>query len=402
MGALVGGGLVTLGSATLSSTGNNGTFSGAISGTGGLHQGRRRHSDVHGLQQQLCRGHHDPRPANRRLPGERRIEQRHRRFSSSASSSLVFLGSMLRYTGGHGHDRSRPHIAEHGSDRCQVNSGTVLTFAGTVTGAGQLQKYGAGTLVLTGNNNNTGGVYVDTGILRAGSATAFGTGGFSLVNRAGAVLDLNGFNMSTSMLSGGGSAGGNIQLGSGTLTLTGGPLARPGPDCRHRRPRSRRCKARKVILDGRSSNYLGGTTVSGGVLQVRCLTNGGASSSDRRVEQRGRQSRHRQLHFHLCRHRQQHRPADDHRRHGPDSSAGTGAPDFTNSGALVFADSNTAQTIRLGGSNTDDNRFGLRIDNNGAGVTSFTKQDAGTWILTTSGSGYTGVTQILSGVAGRR
>src|SRR3546814_5013036 len=64
------------------------------------------------------------------------------------------------------------------------------------------------------------------------------------------------------------------------------------------------------------------------------------------------------------------------------NSSGTGAISFTSNAAISFSSPDTAQTIRLGGTNTDNNSLATQITNNGLGITSFTKLDAGTWILT--------------------
>ncbi|NYF32621.1 autotransporter-associated beta strand repeat-containing protein [Sphingopyxis sp. JAI108] len=276
--------------------------------------------------------------------------------------------------------------------------GTTLEFTGATVGPGSLIKRGAGTLILSGVSSSTGETRVEGGILRAGSATAFGTGSFTLSNVAGAVLDLNGFNMSASVLSGGGAAGGNVQLGSGTLTVGGangtyaglitgtGGFVKTGGGTQY--------------LSGCNSNFTGGTSVTGGILQVQCLTNGGTNSS---IGASSNAASNLVVNNGALTYLGAGSSTDRLMTIGGTAqilSSGTGAVDFTNTGAIVFANPNSAQIVRLGGTYLGDNRFGLRLDNNGAGVTSFIKQDAGTWILTNSGSGYTGTTQILGGVLG--
>jgi fibronectin-binding autotransporter adhesin len=275
VGALSGSGSVTLGSATLTAHGNNGSFSGAISGPGGFIKGSSGAQTFVGC--------------NNTYTGATTIQgllvvdclanggvASGIGASSNASSSLVFGGSMLRYTGGTV-TTDRGFTLQSTGQIDVNNAATTLTFTGTVTGAGQLQKYGAGTLILTGNNNNSGGVNVQAGILRAGSATAFGTGSYTLVNRAGAVLDLNGFNMSATALSGGGAAGGNINLGSGTLTITTGGATYSGLITGT--GGLVMTGAGTQALLGCDSSYTRGTTLNGGQLQVGCLANGGINSS---------------------------------------------------------------------------------------------------------------------------
>src|SRR5690606_26249361 len=72
----------------------------------------------------------------------------------------------------------------------------------------------------------------------------------------------------------------------------------------------------------------------------------------------------------------------------------------TNSGPIAFSSPDTNQTITLGGTSTADNSLAALITNNGAGTTSLTKADAGTWILTNSANSYGGVTSITGGVLG--
>ena len=396
VGALSGGGAVTLGSATLTAVGSNGTFSGSISGTGGFTKGN-------GFTQTFV-GCNNSYTGATTIQGVLVVDCLANGgaasgigASSSASSSLVLQGGRLQYTG----DTVTTNRGFTLSSLSQVdvnNAATTLTFTGTLTGAGGLQKWGAGTLVLSGNNTNSGGVNVVAGTLRAGSATAFGTGAYTLTNAAGAVLDLNGFTMSASVLSGGGGAGGTVQLGSGTLTVGGangnfaglitgtGGFVKTGGGTQY--------------LSGCNSNFTGGTSVTGGILQVQCLTNGGANSS---IGASSNAASNLVVNNGVLTYLGAGSSTDRLMTIGGTAqilSSGTGAVDFTNTGAIVFANPNSAQVVRLGGTYLGDNRFGLRLDNNGAGVTSFIKQDAGTWILTNSGSTYTGTTQILGGVLG--
>lgn len=96
-----------------------------------------------------------------------------------------------------------------------VQSGSWLTLTGLVSGAGLLTKSGSGTLTLAGSSTYAGGTLVAGGTLRAGSSGAFGGGNMTVAG--GATLDLNGFSHTFGVLSG----GGNVALGSATLT-TGG------------------------------------------------------------------------------------------------------------------------------------------------------------------------------------
>jgi autotransporter-associated beta strand protein len=149
-----------------------------------------------------------------------------------------------------------------------------LTFAGTISGAGSLEKLGAGTLTLTGNNIYNGATNVAVGTLQAGATTSFSPNSAFTVT---SVLDLHGSNSTLGSLAGTGIVINNGPLpailrvgnnnsnttftgqlldGSGTLGLT-------------------KIGTGTLILTG-NSTYLGGTTISNGALQ---LGNGGASGS---------------------------------------------------------------------------------------------------------------------------
>lgn len=78
---------------------------------------------------------------------------------------------------------------------------------------------------------------------------------------------------------------------------------------------------------------------------------------------------------------------------------GTGALNLTNSGSNDWGANNQDRSLTLGGTNTSANTFSARISNNGSGVASVFKSDAGTWILTGSNS-HSGGTTLNSGTLG--
>ena len=85
-----------------------------------------------------------------------------------------------------------------------------------------LTKTGANTIYLANSTLTTGTVQVASGTL---SQTATGANGsaaaFTLDNTAGVTLDLNSLALSAGSLAGGGTTGGNVFLGSATLTVGG-------------------------------------------------------------------------------------------------------------------------------------------------------------------------------------
>jgi autotransporter-associated beta strand protein len=127
---------------------------------------------------------------------------------------------------------------------------------------------------------------VSAGTLKAGVASvanvsgAFGNNSaVSMANVAGATLDITGFNTQIGSLTGGGTTGGNVTLGAATLTVggdntspaayagiisgTGGALTKIGTGT--------------LTLSG-ANLHTGGTTISGGVLNVNSDSALGGSS----------------------------------------------------------------------------------------------------------------------------
>ncbi len=101
----------------------------------------------------------------------------------------------------------------------------VLAIGGAITGAKSMSKAGNGTLTLSGNNGFTNGLTLTAGQLNINSATALGTGTFSLGggtidNTSGGspLLLTNVQTISASFAFGG---TGNLSFGTGAVTLTG-------------------------------------------------------------------------------------------------------------------------------------------------------------------------------------
>ncbi|WP_250633788.1 autotransporter-associated beta strand repeat-containing protein [Pinirhizobacter soli] len=151
------------------------------------------------------------------------------------------------------------NITDNGS--LVFNQGTDGTFAGVVSGTGSLTKDGAGTLTLDGAHTYTGITLIDNGTLKIGPAGSLASSaGVGLA--AGTTLDLSGSgDQSLGLLNG---AGGTVDLGPNTLTLTGtgngsyaGTIIGSGA----------------LVKDGASTQtlsgtnlYSGGTTVNDGAL----------------------------------------------------------------------------------------------------------------------------------------
>ena len=135
-----------------------------------------------------------------------------------------------------------------------VNAAANYTFSGVgkISGTGTLTKTNSGALTLLTTNNYSGVTVISQGVLQLGNGSTSGSLGTNLIQDSGAlVLNLPGGNTFSNLVSG---AGGLVQAGSGTLTLTA------------------------------SNSYSGGTTISNGTLQLNTgawfgsgnITNNGA------------------------------------------------------------------------------------------------------------------------------
>ena len=78
-------------------------------------------------------------------------------------------------------------------------------------------------------------------------------------------------------------------------------------------------------------------------------------------------------------------------------ASGTGALNFTNTGAIAYGTTGQTRTLGLTGTNTGANTLAPSIANNGAGAVSLTKTGVGSWTLTGNNT-YTGTTTVSGGI----
>ncbi|AEG50605.1 outer membrane autotransporter barrel domain protein [Sphingobium chlorophenolicum L-1] len=206
--------------------------------------------------------------------------------SGSDAANLVLLnGGTLRYTGGTaGTDRGI--TLENAAGRIDVSAAaTDLTVGGSIVGAGRLEKYGDGTLVLTGANSYTGITVVNAGTLRAGAALVTGatTGVFGsttsvMTVNAGGTLDLADNSNQIGALNG----GGNVVLGAlagTTLTIGGSNSGDPGFTGSISGAGNVIHTTGAQVMTGCNNSYAGSTSLIGnGSLSTDCIRNGGLAS----------------------------------------------------------------------------------------------------------------------------
>ena len=146
-----------------------------------------------------------------------------------------------------------------------IGQALVHSYTGSSTPIdGGLTELGSGTLTLSALNNYTGGTVIKGGILVAANASALGASTGSLTVNTGGTLTLNSNITQGAVTFGGGTISGTATLTGASFTSSGGGLVSAtllGP--------SVPLTVNSGLLALSASNgYGGGTTVSGGTLQL--------------------------------------------------------------------------------------------------------------------------------------
>lgn len=266
--------------------------------------------------------------------------------------SLTAVGGTLTLAGG-----ALTRSTAGTSILTSASSASPVTISAAITGSntnimGLTVNNALGSIVTTVSGANTyfGATNVTSGNLTAGSATGFSANSaYTMTDSAAAILTTGAFSTTVGSLSGGGSAGGNVVLtaagtlsaGSlGTSTSYDGLLTGAG--------NFTKTGAGTMTLT-RNNTYTGVTTLTGGVLSVNSLTNGGGNSGIGASSNAATN-----LVFNGGTLRYTGAASSTDRRFtltnlgGGIESAGSGALNFTNTGAVTLTGTGT-RTLTLGG-----------------------------------------------------
>lgn len=192
IGSLAGGGTVTLGAGTLTAGGNNAstTFSGAISGSGGV---TKLGSGILTLS-----GTNSFTGATTISAGTLRIGSSTALSSSTAVSLSNSAGTSLDLAGVStgigsisGGGAAGGGVTLGGGKLSVGFNGTSTAYSGIISGAGSLEKTGAGTLTLNAAQTFTGALEVHGGTLLLSGATGTAAGATSVDLASGATLTLD-------------------------------------------------------------------------------------------------------------------------------------------------------------------------------------------------------------------
>jgi len=175
------------------------------------------------------------------------------------ANGVTLNGGALRVTGTTYVATDRDLALTGGGAVDIADASNVFTWNGDITGAGSLEKRGAGTLVLDHANAYTGGTLVSAGTLRLGDSGAIGSGALSLGTGSTLALATDGLALANAM-----SLAGTASIdvgGTDTATLSGviadataaGGFTKTGTG--------------ELLLTG-DNTYTGTTTIDAGTLHV--------------------------------------------------------------------------------------------------------------------------------------
>ena len=333
-------------------------------------------------------------------------------------TAIGLSGGTLQWASGNTADVTKTTVNGTRTFTLGASGGTVNTggnnvnFANATSGTGSFSKTGAGILTLSAVNA-MGNITVSGGTLQVGIAGAIPTtSNFSM--SGGSTFDINGIDTTVQSLASATATDNviNSSVGSSkTLTVnnaastsflgvikdnggTGGTLALT------------KTGSAFTLTLASANTYTGVTTITGGTLIAPTLANVNTTSSIGKGSVSGSAAdlvlNGGTLQFKGTTAQSTDRLFSIGTTAGSSLDAsGTATANtisFSNTGALGFAvDSTSSRTLTLTGTNTGANTFAPVIgDGTGGGVTSLTKSAAGTWVLTGANT-YSGTTTISTG-----
>jgi autotransporter-associated beta strand protein len=156
-----------------------------------------------------------------------------------------------------------------GTATLTVNESVNTTYSGAISGAnGNLIKSGNAILTLSGANTYGGTTTISVGTLQAGATNTIpSTSAVTLANTLGTTFDLNNFDQTISTLAGGGASGGNITLGTATLTVNQAANSTYAGVISGANGKLTKNGSATLILTG-INTYTGSTTINAGILQA--------------------------------------------------------------------------------------------------------------------------------------
>ncbi|MDC1166259.1 autotransporter-associated beta strand repeat-containing protein [Candidatus Pelagibacter sp.] len=98
---------------------------------------------------------------------------------SADADNIIFNGGTLNTTADFTLG-AKKGITMTGAGTIDIDAGTTLTYAGSITDSGTLTKAGTGTLSLSGSSDNSGGILVSAGKIEIGNNASLGTGTITL------------------------------------------------------------------------------------------------------------------------------------------------------------------------------------------------------------------------------
>jgi autotransporter-associated beta strand protein len=259
------GGNISLGTGNLTSAATtNTTYDGIISGTGSFTLNgnssltlTRANTYTGGTNITLGRIHVG---VNNALPSGYNLT-----FTGSGGD-LYFDGAVTQTIGIFTAASSGPDI-DIGNATLIITQNADSTFVRNIKGSGTITKNGTGKLTLAGSNTYAGGTTINAGSIIAGaSANILGTGTVTFADVENAKLELNNYNVTVGSISGGGSTGGNIILGSGNITTA--PLTNTTYSGVISGSGSLTLNGRAGLTLANSNVYTGGTNITSGRFQI--------------------------------------------------------------------------------------------------------------------------------------